>query len=397
MRTFLESMSTRNTDLNSDAQSRDSSDYTTSARSISNCNSKSQRLKKKISDRVQRSNSTENKSFRSRHKFRFWLNERNNDRSSQGSDCKSASSSSLSTKVDPESHSRFPKDYEENIVYKKIPRHQFRTWLNDGDNDNHDFETSSIIEIRQSNITRKIVRARYYTQLAAIQAAKIAAIRQTSRLMCFTGAITTAAFARTRAAQKDPNASHGSIANASMYGLRDISNAINESGAPESDYKKLNELFKIHFQHKESSVYFKRLKPLRVCELNPQSAAYKMYYKMKSIPNPPIDADPLEFYLNRTMLRQMKNQRIEEQLKFDPHCDKSLIEISDSKSMKSVQTRSSTAKSLFWSLIGVEAQAESTKTLDNSLEENVANMSEKDDEENSTSRSLFWSVLSGKS
>ncbi|CAR29503.1 hypothetical protein ZYGR_0AD01850 [Zygosaccharomyces rouxii] len=399
MRTLTRNTSGKSADANSELYSRVSSDD----QNILNFNSRSQRLKRTISNGFRRSSSADSKSSKHCHKFRFWLNRKNNCVRSKSQDTDSYSTtSSVSTKVgaEPKLYSRNNlRDYKESVVYKSSPRHHLRTWLND---DDHEGEASSILEIRQSNITTRIVKAKHYISLAAKQTAQIASVRRTAQLMAFTGAVTAAAVARVRAAQRNPNASHGSIANDTMYSLQEVSNAIDQSGAPESDYNELNDIFKLHFQYKGAPGYFKRLKPLRIEELNPNSAAYKMYYKMKFIPNPPIGADPLEFYLNRATFRQEK--RIEEEDNLEPQHSK-LTEFSDIQSTKSVQTRVSTAKSIFWSFVGMEA--ESTKEMENSqkdiqtsqnfLQEIHAEPSEHENELNSSSKSLFWSFISGKS
>lgn len=385
------------------------SSASTDENSIPNFNSKSQRLKRTISNSFHKSGSVEPKNPKSHHKFRFWLNKKNNcitSKSQEDADSYSATSSA-STKIGVEHKtpaSNNCNDYKESVVYKSSPRHHVRKWLNDGDDED---EASSILEIRQSNITRRIIKSKYYISLAADQTARIALIRQTARLIALTGATTAAAFAYVRAAQRNPNASHGSIANETMYCLQKVSNVLDQSGAPEDDYNQLNDIFKSHFQYKGTPGYFKRLKPLRISELNPNSAAYKMYYKMKVIPNPPIGVDPLEFYLNRDAFMQKRKLDSNQmnQINFDPQCEKS-TEFSDVQSSKSVPTRVSTAKSIFLSFVGMEA--ESTKEMDknpkdiqnpqNFLQE-IHPESEMDQENdlNSSSKSVFWSFMSGKS
>ncbi|GAV55796.1 hypothetical protein ZYGR_0AY01890 [Zygosaccharomyces rouxii] len=400
MKALIRNSSAKSTDTNSERYSRASSDD----QSSQNFNSKSQRLKRTISNGFHRGGSVESKPPRQRHKFRFWLNRKNIYIRSNSQDTDSYSTtSSVSTKVgaEPTVHARNNlSDYRESVVYKSSPRHHLRKWLNDDENEE---DASSILEIRQSNITTRIVKAKHHIRLAAEQAAKVASIRQTARLMAFTGATTAAAFARVRAAQRNPNASHGSIANDTMYSLQKVSNALDQSGAPESDYNELNDIFKFHFKYKGAPGYFKRLKPLRIAELDPNSAAYKMYYRMKVIPNPPIGADPLQFYLNRDTFGQKK--RAGDQAHLEPQCD-NLSEFSDTQSTKSVPTRVSTAKSIFWSFVGMDA--ESTKELDknpkdipmsqkNILQEIHSEPSERENDLNSSSKSIFWSFLSGKS
>lgn len=399
MKTLIRSSSTKSIDTNSERYSKISSDDP----SILNSNGKSQRLKRTISDKIRRIGSAEHKPFKHRHKFRLWLNRKDSYAKSKSQDTDNYSiTSSVSTKIDTElkGHLRGNiSDYKESVVYKSLPKHHIRKWLN---NDRNEGDVSSILEIRQSNITRRIIKAKHYISLAAEQTAHIASIRQTARLMAFTGAITAAAFARVRAAQKNPNASHGSIANDTMYSLQRVSNALDKSGAQKSDYIELNNIFKSHFQYKGAPGYFKRLKPLRVAELDPNSAAYKMYYKMKAIPNPPIGVDPLRFYLYRDTFKQKKNNG--NQINLEPQCDK-LSESSDIQSMKSVPTRVSTAKSIFWSFVGMEA--ESTKVIDtnpkdiqtsqNILQGIHSEPLEHENGNNSSSKSIFWSFVSGKS
>ncbi|AQZ17109.1 (ZYRO0G10230g) [Zygosaccharomyces parabailii] len=377
-------------------------------------------------------NDTRFKDSNKHHKRRFWRTKKDGtatDTSHSFEDKKTdlcSIASSKSTKVNSEANSDSggnvtqkynPKDYEEVIVFRRSPKHHFRRWLNEQCANNE--PTSSILEIRQSNVTTRIIKARHAISMAAEKTARIAVLRLNAQSAAFAGAVTAAAFARVRAAEKDPSASHGSIANAAMYATQEVAKAIANSDTSDGDLTKLNDIFRKHFEYKGPG-YFKRLRPLSIQDSNKKSAAYKMYHKMKDIPNPPIGVDPLEYYLRRSTEREMKRQKIEDVsfVKTDMTELRGKTTTGEENSEKGIPSRTSTAKSTFWSFIGFEP--ENTKKIEN--DDSTATCSQtrgttpkiflreifgkpslenkKSEEDNMSmmsSKSTFWTFISGSS
>ncbi|SJM87734.1 uncharacterized protein ZBIST_3923 [Zygosaccharomyces bailii] len=377
-------------------------------------------------------NDTQFKDSSKHHKRRFWRTKKDETLTDASHDFEErrtdlcSTTSSKSTRVNSEANGDSggneppkynPKDYEEVIVFRRSPKHHFRRWLNEQCANNE--ATSSILEIRQSKVTTRIIKARHAISMAAEKTARIAVLRLNAQAAAFTGAVTAAAFACVRAAEKDPSASHGSIANAAMYAAQEVARAIAKSDTGDEDLTKLNDIFQKHFEYKGPG-YFKRLRPLSIQDSNKKSAAYKMYHKMKDIPNPPIGVDPLEYYLRRSTEREMKRQKIEDVsfVKTDTAELRRKTTMGEENSEKGIPSRTSTAKSTFWSFIGFES--ENTKKIENDqimttcpqtrgttpkvfLQEIFGKPSlenKKSEEDNMSmmsSKSTFWTFISGSS
>lgn len=362
-----------------------------------------------------------------RHKIRFWRNKKDKSEGNtyddffkdRKSDCCSFTSSK-STKVNSVISSEgyisgeapTNKDDEKTASLKKHSKHHIRRWLNEETADG-----SLLLKSTHANVTTRIIKARHAIGLAAENTARMASIRIQAQAVAFTGAVTTAAFGRVKAAERDPSASHGSIANAAMYAAREVARALINSNTSEEDLAKLNEIFQKHFEFKGPE-YFKRLRPISIQESNKKTAAYRMYYKMKRIPNPPIGADPLEYYLKRSTEREMKRQKIEDvDLQRKDEAEKhEKLDAENKHAEVNARTRISTAKSAFWSFIGIEAESTKKSDYDNisetcsqkgeartgyylreifgkPSEENKK--SEEDNASMTSSKSTFWSFISG--
>ena len=200
-------------------------------------------------------NDTQFKDSSKHHKRRFWRTKKDETLTDASHDFEErrtdlcSTTSSKSTRVNSEANGDSggneppkynPKDYEEVIVFRRSPKHHFRRWLNEQCANNE--ATSSILEIRQSKVTTRIIKARHAISMAAEKTARIAVLRLNAQAAAFTGAVTAAAFACVRAAEKDPSASHGSIANAAMYAAQEVARAIAKSDTGDEDLTKLNDI-----------------------------------------------------------------------------------------------------------------------------------------------------------
>lgn len=181
------------------------------------------------------------------------------------------------------------------VIYQCPPRHKVRFWLNEK---RHAY-SDSILEIRHSAITSRIVRARCLADVAAVEAARVAEHRRQVRALKFASAAAAAAIVRLNQATKDENASHGSIANAAMYAAKSVAAASIVDPSLNDDHNRIQNIFQQHFKHKNDPTYFRRLKYIPMKNLDRSSAAYRMHLRLKAIPSPSNKDDVYNFYTNR--------------------------------------------------------------------------------------------------
>lgn len=226
------------------------------------------------------------------HKVRFWLNSYE-------------AGHELSNNSYPSAHS-LEADKSDTIVYKCPSRHRVRFWLNE--KNPYGF-SDSILEVRQSVTTARIIRARHLANIAAVEASKMGEFRRKVRAAKFASAATAAAFVRFKNAEKDVNASHGSIANAAMYASRAVAAASIIQPQKNWDFIKLQNKFNDHFKYKNDPDYFRRIKYIPMKDLNKKSTEYRMNLKLRAIPTPPRQYDIYKFHSDRLDMIIAKGER----------------------------------------------------------------------------------------
>lgn len=215
------------------------------------------------------------------HKIRFWLNSVDAER--ELVDRFTSVQSFTSAKSDT-------------IIYQCPPKHRVRFWLNEKNPYGY---SDSILEVRHSEITARIIRARNLADAAAMEASKAANSRRKIRALKFASAVTAAAIARFKEAERDINASHGSIANAAMYAYRAVAAASVIQPQVNGDFKRLQNKFNEHFKHQNEYDYFRRIKNIPMKDLKKDSTEFKMHQRLKAIPTPPMQYDTYKYHSDR--------------------------------------------------------------------------------------------------
>lgn len=188
------------------------------------------------------------------------------------------------------------------IIYQRARRHHFRIWLNKYLPE--DKYKGNITEVRISQITAHILEIRQRAAQVALDAAEEARIRCRRRALIYASGIAAACFARVRIAEKAAGASHGSLATELMNASEQLARAGLVSRFYNKDYQKLRSKFNEHFKYKSCDDYYRPIVPIRVQDLDKNSAAYQMYVRMKRIPRPPaLDGTVLKFHHDRLIKR----------------------------------------------------------------------------------------------
>lgn len=227
------------------------------------------------------------------HKLRFWLNSFD-----EVNDGNISAQSMKSTKSDA-------------IIYQCPPKHRVRFWLNERNPYGY---SDSILEVRYSEITTRIIRSRCLANIAAVEASRMGESRRRVRALKFASAAAAAAFARFKKAERDINASHGSIANAAMYAYRAIAAASVIQPQKNGDFIRLQHKFNEHFKYQNEPDYFRRIKYIPMKELKKGSAEYKMNQRLREIPTPPMQYDILKYHNDRLDMIIAKGVRKRAQL-----------------------------------------------------------------------------------